>query len=348
MPHSKRPRALARSGLAALLLLASGTLLAQPSIPDDFAELPFRPARLGVDGARAYAGEDLLKFALAWLRSQGRPVTARAVAEGIEQIYREDGHALAEVVVRPDPGTASLRWTVTEGHVAAIRVQGGDDAVRLRVERYLAAVVHPAPLMQDELERAIALSDDLAGVNVTSTLVPMAGDGHRLEASVTQDPPFTSLSLDWVPMRPGHSTRLALQHERYGLVQAGDFVRLQALATRDQDIGHSNLGRVHYRTPRGDHGDYLEVIAGNGRSDRDPGGLAQRTELRGTNATVAWGYPFQRNLQGFGYLIGALDHSRARMQIGDAAPAARPPPRGCIWSTATPSPTGGCCNTQSS
>ncbi|MFP8777311.1 ShlB/FhaC/HecB family hemolysin secretion/activation protein [Hydrogenophaga sp. RWCD_12] len=304
----------------AVLVMACATGEAQTPPAADFAELPYRPAHLEVTGARAYAAEDLLKFSLAWLRSRGQPVTARSVAEGIEQIYREDGHALAEVAVRPDPGTASLRWEVMEGHVAQVNVIGADGPTRLRIERYLNSVLHPAPLMQSELERAVALADDLANVNVTSSLVPLQGDGHRLDATVTQNLPFTSASIDWVPMRPGYSTRLGLQHERYSVINAGDLLRLQGMVTRDRSDGHSWLARFHYRTPRGDDGDYLEIIGGNGRSDRDPGGLALSTELRGTNVTAAWGYPVQRDLHAFSYVIGALDFSRARMKVGDATP----------------------------
>lgn len=319
-PVFQPPRSRSRLLVGTVLVTASVIALAQiPPPPADFAELPFRPGHLEVIGAKTYPAEDLLKFSLAWLRSRGQAITARSVAEGIEQIYREDGHALAEVAVRPDPATASLRWEVIEGHVAQVTITGADAPTRLRIERYLNSLIHPAPLMQPQLERAVALSDDLAGVNVTTSLSPLP-DGHRLDVSVTQDTPFTSASVDWVPMRPGYSTRLGLQHERYGLINAGDLLRLQGMVTRDRSDGHSWLGRLHYRTPRGDDGDYLEFIAGNGRSDRDPGGLAQSTELRGTNLTAAWGYPVERDLHGFSYVIGALDFARARMKLGDATP----------------------------
>jgi hemolysin activation/secretion protein len=321
---------LAMAVAVALTLLAAPTAVsAQSAAPAEvapralnasFSDLPFAVSRLEISGSSVYPPAQLLRFALALAGSSDEPLTVPRMTKLIEQVYREDGFALAEAVATVDAAGAAVRWQVTEGHVTQIRVTGADEATRLRIERYLQAVIGEPPLKQSVLERAVALSDDLASVNVSTSLVPLPGEGHLLEATVTQNLPVTSASLDWVPMRPGHSTRLALQHERYGLVTAGDLVRLQAVGTRDRSDGHSWLARLHYRTPRGNGGDYLELIAGNGRSDRDPGGLAQSSELRGTNLTVAWGYPVQRDLHGFSYVIGALDHARARMNIGAATP----------------------------
>lgn len=310
------------------LLAAPAATLAQtpPAAPTAralharFSDLPFAVTSLEVSGSTVYQPAQLLQFALALAGSTDEPLTVSRMTRLIEQVYREDGFALAEASARVDASRSTVHWQVMEGHVAQVRVTGADEATRLRIERYLEPVTRQQPLRQSVLERAIALSDDLASVNVTSSLVPLPEGGHRLDALVTRNAPVTSLSLDWVPIRPGHSTRLALQHERYDLVSAGDLIRLQAMGTRDRSDGHSWLARVHYRTPRGDDGDYLELIAGNGRSDRDPGGLAQNSELLGTSATLAWGYPLQRDLHGFSYVIGALDHARARMKIGAATP----------------------------
>lgn len=324
MQHS--PLAMALAGALTLIAAPAGAQSATAPTPPvralhaNFADLPFAVARLEISGATVYQPDQLLRFALALAGGDAAPLTVARMTKLIEQVYREDGFALAEASARVDAPTGTVHWDISEGHVAQVRVTGVEAPIRLRVERYLNALVRQRPLTQSSLERAVALADDLAGINVSTALVPLPGEGHLLDASVTQSPPFTSLSLDWVPIRPGYSARLALQHERYGLLGAGDLLRLQAMGTRDRGEGHSWLARVHYRTPRGDDGDYLELIAGNGRSDRDPGGLAQNTELRGTNATFAWGYPLQRDLHGFSYVIGALDHARARMKIGAVTP----------------------------
>ncbi len=320
--------ALAVASALALLAAPAGAQAQTPAantgaaraLHANFSDLPFAVTSLEVSGSTVYQPAQLLQFALALAGSTDDPLTVSRMTRLIEQVYREDGFALAEVSARVDASRSTVHWQVMEGHVAKVRVTGADDATRLRIERYLEPVTRQQPLRYSVLERAVALADDLAGVNVTSSLVPLPGDGHRLDAVVTQSKPFTSLSLDWVPIRPGYSTRLALQHEGYGLLSAGDLIRLQAMGTRDRSEGHSWLSRVHYRTPRGANGDYLELIAGNGRSDRDPGGLAQNSELRGTNATLAWGYPLHRDLHGFSYVIGALDHARARMNFGNATP----------------------------
>jgi hemolysin activation/secretion protein len=292
---------------------APGAALA---VPGGFADLAFVPTRLEIAGTTVYPPRQVLAFALALAAQSGEALTVARMSALIGQVYREDGFALAEVRAEVDEAQALLRWQVLEGHVAEVRVTGADEATRQRIERYFEPVWRERPLRQATLERAVALADDLGGLGIATRLVPLEPAGHRLDVAVTSMLPYSGISVDAVPMRPGHSTRLALQHERYSLINPGDLVRLQALATTDRGSGHSWLGRINYRTPGGGDGDYLELIAGNGRSDRDPGGLAQSTEIRGTHLTLAWGYPYQRDLHSYRYAIGVLDHASARFQPG--------------------------------
>lgn len=291
-----------------------------PSDGRHFADVGMAPARLQLAGVAAYDPAALMRYALAVLAMEGAP-TARRMADVIAQIYREDGYPLAEVDWSADPGNGILRWTVSEGQVDAVTVRGLDDATRRRALDYLEPLVAARPLRQDRLERGLALAGDLAGISLTGRLVPTEGaDGATLLVDGTQFRRNGSLNLDFVPMRSGYAKRLSLHEERYGLMRAGDLLRFEAMATRDPHRGNSLYGNLFYRTQVGDRGDYLEAIAGNARAERDLSNTPGRSEIRGFNASLAWGHPFLRDLHAFGYLIGAIEHTDSTAKLGDDDP----------------------------
>jgi hemolysin activation/secretion protein len=278
--------------------------------------------QLGVEGVTVFDPTELLQFATALHRNgSGKALTAQSVAQAMALMYREDGYPLAEVTWRSEPATGSVVWVVHEGHIEQVSLSGLDEATTARTLRYLTPLTRLRPLRQADLERALALADDLAGTSLSSRVVPASGgDGSVLQ--VTGEPVLRhgGLVLDVVPMRPGHAQRLHWHEQRYGLLQAGDLVRVYATATRDPNSASSLLGGLHYRAPVGDAGGYIEMLAGNARAERGLTNTLDRSELRGRNASLAWGHPFHRDLHSYGYGIAALEHADSVSRLGDSRP----------------------------
>jgi hemolysin activation/secretion protein len=304
-----------------LMPIAAAAQVVLPANGQRLADVAFAPQRFEVLGVTAYDASHLLTFAWAHAASAGAEPTLKAIADVMALMYREDGYPLAEVSAEADTVTGTLRWRVTEGHVDAIEVTEPHDQLKNAVLARLQPLTHRQPLRVADLERALALVDDMPEVSMTSRLVPSAqGDGHTLQVTITRTPRQGWLGFDVVPLKPGYSKRLIVQDQRHGLVQAGDMLRLVGVLTQEPSRGNSAFGNLTYRTPMGVNGNYLEAIAGNGRSVRDLSNVPARSDLRGLNLSVAWGHPLAQDLHGHTHLIAALEHANATQRWADQAP----------------------------
>lgn len=292
-----------------------------PASGQRLADVTFAPQRFEVLGVTAYDPTQLLTFAWAHATSAGALPTLKATADAMALMYREDGYPLAEVSAEADTATGTLRWRVTEGYVDAVEVSEPHDQLTKAVVARLQPLTQRQPLRQADLERALALVDDMPEVSMTSRLVPSAqGDGHTLQVTITRTPRQGWLGLDVVPLKPGHAKRLIVQDQRHGLLQPGDMLRLVGVLTHEPSRGNSAFGNLTYRVPVGIGGNYLEAIAGNGRSVRDLSNVPARSDLRGLNLSLAWGHPLTRDLHGHTHLIAALEHANASQRWAGQAP----------------------------
>ena len=281
-------------------------------------DVPFQPRALSASGITVYDPQALMQYVLTHSAAGPHPHSARGVAELIELVYREDGYLLAEVAMHASADAGTVHWQVMEGQLDAVRISGVTDADAARtIEAYLVPLTRSAVLTRQSLERAMMLAGDLAGIALNYRLAPsVSGPGTTLWVEASQATRRSSVNLDWIPMRPGYTRRLSYLDERYSVFQTGDLLRLQAMATREAQGGSALLGNMFYRKPLGSDGDYVEAILGNGRSSRGLSNTPERLELRGANAIVAWGRPLARSLHHHRYLIGALEHTEARMRQG--------------------------------
>lgn len=269
-----------------------------------------------VSGVTVYEPLQLLQYAEKFASAQGIG-SPEGVAQAIELIYREDGYFLAEVQPTKS-ASGEPAYAVYEGVITQIVVLSENPEYIERIRRYLNPVLNRHALKRSDFERAFALSDDLSGVDLSSRFYPNAdGFGSTLEISVGRFKHHGAVGLDFTPLRPGYSTRLYAVEERYGLFKAGDMTRLYAAATREPDEGTSLTGNIFYRTPVGNQGNYLEAYGGNAFSQRTFASPSVRSDLRGTNAGIAFGHSFYRSLEGYGYAIGEIDFSRSERDLGN-------------------------------
>jgi hemolysin activation/secretion protein len=311
---------LALCGFSAMPLRAAAQVVL-PANGQSLADVAFVPQRFEVLGVTAYDAAQLLTFAWAHAASGNSAPTLKATADAMALMYREDGYPLAEVSAVADPATGILRWQVSEGHVDAVEVSEPHDRLTAAVLARLQPLTRSQPLHQADLERALALVDDMPEVSMTSRLVPSAkSSGHTLQVTIHRTPRQGWLAFDLVPLKPGHSKRLIVQDQRHGLAQPGDMLRLVGVVTHEPSRGHSVFGNLTYRVPVGLGGNYLEAIAGNGRSVRDLSGVPSRSDLRGLNLSLAWGLPLARDLHGHTHLIAALEHANASQRWAGQTP----------------------------
>lgn len=178
--------------------------------------LPPEPARLGGPG-------EARRVALGPTRVEGStalpPARLRAVLDAVEGrdvtlaeiedarlallgAYRAAGFPYVAVAARLAPqadGRPALVLAVTEGHVAALRLEGEEIGPASRqARRFLDPVLHQRPLPAAALERALLLAGDIPGVTAQGVLRPIAGDPGALELVVrlTRRPVSGFVTLD--------------------------------------------------------------------------------------------------------------------------------------------------------
>jgi len=314
------------AGLVALCCLgalpsASATDVVPSPNTAQVADVDFVPQRLEVSGVTVYDVSHLLAFAWAHAATADGAPTLKATADAMALMYREDGYPLAEVSAEADAVTRTLRWRVNEGHLDAIEISEPHDRLTLAVLARLKPLTQRHPLRQADLERALALVDDMPEVSMTSRVIPSAqGRGHTLQVTLSRTPRQGWLGFDMVPLKPGYAKRFTVQEQRHGQVQPGDMLRLVGVVAHEPSRGNSAFGNLTYRVPVGLDGSYLEAIAGNGRSVRDLSNVPARSDLRGLNLSLAWGYPLARDLHGHTHVIATLDHADASQRWAGQAP----------------------------
>ncbi len=141
--------------------------------PAGAEDIKFELGGITMEGATAYPKQELRMLYGAQI---GKTVTLAdlyAVAADLTRKYRNDGYILTQVVVPPqtiEGGIARLK--VIEGTVDNIEVRGPKDGTLDLIRKYASQIKINGPLNSKDLERALLLINDLAGVDARGVLNP--------------------------------------------------------------------------------------------------------------------------------------------------------------------------------
>jgi len=143
-----------------------------------------------VDGATAYPAAQLDRL-VAGLTGAATPLAAIEAARlSLLRRYRDDGYVLTGVSAEVEPG-GRLRFQVSEGRIAEVRLDGDIGPAATQVLMFLERLVTPGPLDQATLERQLLLAQDVPGVSLRAVLraVPGGDSGAlQLVAQVARTP----------------------------------------------------------------------------------------------------------------------------------------------------------------
>jgi hemolysin activation/secretion protein len=160
----------------------SAPTLTEP-LPAPGSEVPNRPVRVtsvSVEGVTAYPLPDIVALT-AGLVGPATPLTQIDAARlAILQRYRADGYVLSAVSVNFDVPSGRLRYVVTEGHIAAVKLDGDIGPAGTQVLRFLNHLTEVQPINSATLERYLLLAQDVPGVTLHAVLQPSADDPGAL------------------------------------------------------------------------------------------------------------------------------------------------------------------------
>ena len=146
--------------------------LVQPAAP---AEVPATGAvavrQATVDGATAYTRAALAPL-LGGLTGEAVPIARiQAAREAILARYRRDGYVLTAIKVTLDRNQ-TLRFVVTEGRIAEVKLDGDIGPAAVQVLRFLNHLTETQPISAAALERWLLLAQDIPGISVRAVLRP--------------------------------------------------------------------------------------------------------------------------------------------------------------------------------
>ena len=95
-----------------------------------------------------------------------------AVRQEILQRYRADGYVLSTVSASYDAASGQLRFQVTEGHIASVRLDGDIGPAGTQVLRFLNRLTELPVINAATLERYLLLAQDVPGVTLHAVLQP--------------------------------------------------------------------------------------------------------------------------------------------------------------------------------
>lgn len=317
-----------RVGLACALLLPAAEAAAQappPPLPGVIERVaPAEPPRLGPSlqppeperrtgpgegrsvalGRVAILGNTALPDAA--LRAVLPPLADRtATLAEIEEArlallraYREAGWPYVAVgaALAPLPGgAAELRFQVTEGFVAEIRLEGEEIGPAARqAMRFLDRLLDERPLSNAALERALLLSSDIPGVAARGVLRPLAGEPGALQLVVrlARQPVSGFVNLD----NRGYALTGAWQALAVvGLNALTPFGERTELALLGTEAGGQRFLQLSEELFLGGSGLRLRAYAGAGQAE--PGSTLAALGYRGETRVggVALSYPAIRS-----------------------------------------------------
>ena len=161
-----------------------------PAIPPNQApDTPTRVTAVTIDGATAFPQAELLA---AVGNIVGPATTYRQIEAGrlaLVRKYRGGGFPLVRVDTTVRDGQA--HYTISEGHIAEVKLEGDRDAIgpgAAQVLAFLNRLTEATPLDAATLERYLLLAQDVPGMTIKAVLQPIDGQpgAIRLIAQVSR------------------------------------------------------------------------------------------------------------------------------------------------------------------
>jgi hemolysin activation/secretion protein len=249
-----------------------------------------------VEGATAY-GEAQTAPLVTGLVGPSVPLARiEAARTALLNLYRGSGYALTSVTATIDQRNGALRFTVVEGRIAEVKLEGDIGPAGTQVLRFLNHLTELRPIDTASLERWLLLAQDVPGVTLRAVLRPSGSEPGALTlvAQVDRQKVAGLLNID------NRAFRLTGPEEGLVLLDFNSFTEFgeRTEATFYHTNGNTqNFGQVTTEAFLGSSGLRGRLYAGYGEAN--PSGFLRDARYQGTT-TVFGGsltYPLIRARQ---------------------------------------------------
>ena len=274
-----------------------------PGLPGREAPVPpseTPPANVAVSGATvtgatAYNDQQLAPF-LAGLTGPSVPLSQiEAARTGILNLYRSNGFVLTSVSATVGRD-GQLRFSVIEGRIADVKLEGDIGPAGVQVLRFLRHLTDMQPISVNALERWLLLAQDVPGVSLRAVLRPSSGDpgGLTLVAQVERQALSGLLTAD------NRAFRLTGPVQALGVLEFNSFTQFgerTQVSLYHTDANTQNFGQASSEFFVGGSGLRVRVAAGYGETN--PSGFLRDLGYKGFTTTfgAVATYPIIRRRQ---------------------------------------------------
>ena len=248
-----------------------------------------------VDGATAFPGPELTPFTAGLVGPATPLARIEAARVGILNRYRAADYALTTVTATIDPRGA-LRFTVIEGRIAEVKLEGDIGPAGTQVLRFLRRLTEVRPIDTATLERWLLLAQDVPGVSLHAVLQPSASDPGALTLVAQVERKIASglLSVDNRAFRLTGTEQVLGVLELDSLTSLGERTSVTAYHTSGNT---QNFGQGSVEVFLGGSG--LRLRAYGGYGEANPAQFLRDIGYRGTTTVfgAALTYPLIRARQ---------------------------------------------------
>lgn len=251
------------------------------------------------------------------------------VAHELKYLLEQEGYILAAARV-----VSNNEVSISFGAIKQINVEGFSDNVASRTRQYFRVASTTRPHI-DDIDRALALTNDIPGVSATISFKRLDDLGN-FEAVVTgtENRQNGQVVVDSTSKSIGDDTRFQIFQNFNSVLTGGDILRLQGSYINSQDNPNSRSVYGSYATPINNYGTYAELSAGDFQTDIPvegtsriiltntgfailPGSTANY-DYEGRSASLTIGHPVLRQHDKAAYVLGSVDWSDDETEtVGD-------------------------------
>jgi hemolysin activation/secretion protein len=147
------------------------TVPAAPPAPAAVPGASVRIVSVAIEGVTAYKPAQLAPLTQGLTGPAVPLAKIEAARQAILQRYRGDGYVLSTVAANID-AEGRLRFVVTEGHIASVKLSRDIGPAGVQVLRFLRRLTEQTPIDEATLERYLLLAQDVPGVTLHAVLQP--------------------------------------------------------------------------------------------------------------------------------------------------------------------------------
>lgn len=242
------------------------------------------------------------------------------VAHELLYILEQEGYFLSHV-----EQTGEREVEVHLGRIEKITISDFSEKSKTSMISILKSELSEHPRLK-EMDRALALINDLHGVSATISFERIDESGsYELVIVGRESRQNGQISIDSVSRSPTGDLRYQLYQTFNGFFTGGDQLRLQGAFVDAEGAPNQKSFFGSYQTPVGSQGAYVELSAGDFRTEvpiegtstvvlTNAGfsilpGSATRHDYEGQSAGITLGHPIIRTHDKATYIIGSLDWS---------------------------------------